>query len=557
MNDHDKSEIVDGYLNGLTRDEIVARNGSSAGKVSGIINEFVECVNSSSVEAAAEEYDVADSVEKLRSLAVRMRKADANVERLLWLESQLERVKKIVALERLEELVGTAESLDREHLDVAIRLNELEKRTGKSISEIFQQLENSEARNKELESQKQGLETIVNNLKNEAQTLEENLKNQKNRLDAEYEEKLKQHRLRLEEVERVRGLNESLKDFGLELTQLEELNTTLKSFQLVGGNAEQLVDLVRKADALLNQSKTEGEKLIQIREETRKLIQETKQYEKRSRKAQRVIDECKVLLRMGWTLNSLEAVNKLAKTVGDPDQVLKRLELLKPYDDLIAEMNSTKQELQALKQTLVEEIKKTAQTLAQITEKSQIMLNKDLPASVTKTNQLMTGPFNQLIQKYNDLVGRYNELNNNYVKLIESYRVYEKALNEAICWAKFINEPATVSTAEIENLFLTVLFPRLQIWCNSNPKEKRRLATELAKRTIILCNERANTFLNTPKDADLTSAKEAVTSFAFTTLRFHTALREWYDSHQESGSNHLYNEDYYLTKFYETITKRT
>ena len=65
------------------RDEIAKKTGVSAGGVSSVLKEFMERADSTSLDEAAEEYSVIETVENLRSLAVDIRKAGTSVEELV------------------------------------------------------------------------------------------------------------------------------------------------------------------------------------------------------------------------------------------------------------------------------------------------------------------------------------------------------------------------------------------------------------------------------------------------------------------------------------------
>jgi len=346
ISDREKSEIVDLHLQGLTRDQIAKKTGGSAGGVSGALKEFTDCADSSSLDDAAEEYDVVETVESLRSLAVAIRKAGTSVEELTELSNMLGRIKKLIDLDKLEGFIKAGESLgDKAHVEASVRMCAIEERTGKSHDEILSDLEGKEARVRELSSEVQSLQSQMKNLNAEKERAQANFNDEKAKLEAELAELLKQHGLTLERIDHISKIQGVLSRYGIALTQLEELQRVLNAVEEADQDAKRLVELAKKVGSLRAQAEAEAKELDETRELAAKLDETILTLEERLKEAELVMEKCHDLESMGWSLESLEKAIKLSREAGSLDEVLNRLELLKPSAKLRADLDRAKAEV--------------------------------------------------------------------------------------------------------------------------------------------------------------------------------------------------------------------
>jgi outer membrane murein-binding lipoprotein Lpp len=354
---------MDLYFQGLTRDEIAKKTGVSAGGVSGVIKEFIDCTDSTSTEEAAEEYDVVETVESLRSLAVKIRKAGTSVEELMEVSNMLARIKKLIELDRLEGFIKAGESLgDKAHVEASVRMHLIEERTGRSHDDILSDLESKETRVKELSSEVQRLQSQIKNLDLEREKAQTNLNAEKTRLEAELKERLEQHSLTIEKIEYIANIERELIGYGIELTQLEGLRRVLNAVEETGQDAKRLVELAKKVGSLRAQTEAEAKELDDTRELAAKLSKTISTLEERLAGADLVMEKCLELESMGWDRESLEKAILLAREAGSPKEALSRLELLKPSVEAKAELERIKAETVALKEETLKLIKQTLKT---------------------------------------------------------------------------------------------------------------------------------------------------------------------------------------------------
>lgn len=404
ISDREKSEIVDLHLQGLTRDEIAKKTRVSAGAVSGVIKEFTDCADSTSTDEAAEEYDVAVTVETLRSLAGEIRKAGTSVEELMEVSNMLRRVKKLIDLDSLEGYIKAGESLgDKAHVKASVRLHAIEERTGLTHDEILAEVERKDARSKEQSEEIQRRNAEIKNLEDE-----------KTRLTEEEEMFLKQHKLTMARVEQVSHIEEGLSRYKIDLAKLEGLQRVLGAIEEAGYDPKEVVEQIRKKGALQLQIETYTKDLANIQAETEKLNEVISTLEKKLAEAESTLEKYSELESMGWNHESLERALKLAKETGSPEETLSRLELLKPSAEAKAELEKTKAEADALKEKTSKMIEQTLQNLSTLAEKSSSLVNERIPVVVAEISSLA--------KETNNLAEKYNKLQADFTKLLRSTR---------------------------------------------------------------------------------------------------------------------------------------
>ena len=554
ISDREKSEIMDLHFQGLTRDEIAKKTGVSAGGVSGVIKEFTDCADSTSTEEAAEEYDVIETVESLRSLAVKIRKAGTSVEELMGVSNMLGRIKKLIDLDRLEGYIKAGESLgDKAHVEASVRMHLIEERTGRSHDDILNDLESKEARVRKLSSEIQHLQSQIKNLDLEKEKAQTNLNAEKTRLEAELKERLKQHSLTIERIEYISNIEREISGYGIALTQLEGLRRVLNAVEETGQDAKKIVELAKKVGSLRAQAEAEAKELDDTRELAAKLSETVSTLEERLVGAEIVVEKCLELESMGWNQESLQKTILLAKEAGSPEEVLSRLELLNPSVEAKAELERIKAETEALKEEALKIIKQTLKKLSTLAKESSSLVNERIPGIVAEVSNIAETQIAKLANEYNSLAEKHSKLQADFSKLTEEYRKYQMSLDDAISWSTLLYEPEKLPSDRISSIFFGVMTPRLETWCkNKKTKERADIAKELAKRAICLYSESAANFLKAPKKASVVTAKLAVISFALTVTPFYSAFIEWYTLHKnEKEASNLYNAQYHLKHFYK------
>jgi len=552
--DWKKSEIVDLHLQGLTRDDIAKKTGVSAGAVSGVIKEFTERADSSSIEEAAEQYGVVETVERLRSLAVEVKKAGTSVEELMQVSNILGRIRRLIDLDRLEEFIKAGESLgDKAHVEAAVRMHIIEERTGKSHDDVLSDLEAKEAKVRELSSEIQRLQSQLKNLRSEGRKAQADFRAEKAGLEMKLGEHLKQHSLTLERMERISEIEKGLNVYGIELTQLEGLQRVLKAVQEANHDAEELVELAEKVGSLRVQVEAEKKDLDNTRDLAARLGETVAKLEERSTEAKLVMERCRELESMGWNREILEKAIRLAGEAGDPEEVLGRLELLKPSADAKAELERIKAERDALEEEVLKTLSEAVRTVSTLAEESSNLVNEKIPTIVAEASSIMKTQIGELAKEYNNLAEKYDKLQADLSRVVEEYLRHQKSLDDAIGWTTLLQEPEKLPGDRIGHIFLDVMFPRLEIWCKSKEhKERATIAGELAKRAVCLYTEPASKFMSAPSKASVDDAIFGLISFATATIPFYAAFKTWYALHKnEAEAFKLFNAQYHLDKFYQ------
>lgn len=545
---------MDLHLQGLTRDEIAKNTGVSAGGVSGVIKEFTDCADSSSLDEAALEYDVIETVESLRGLSVEIRKAGTSVEELMEFSHTLKRIKKLISLDRLEEFIKAGENLkDKAHVEASVRMHAIEERTGRSHDDILSDLESKEAKVRELSTEVQRLQSQIKNLESEKEKAQADINTEKARLDADLEEHLKQHSLTLKRIEHISNIERELSGYGIGLTHLEELQRVLNAVKEAGQDAKRLVELAKKVGSLEAQAEAKARELAETRELVERLDETISKLEERLTEAELIMEKCSELESMGWNREFLEKAIKLAKEAGSPEESLCRLELLRPSAEVKAELERIKGETEALKEETLKMIKETLKNLSTLAKESSSLVDEKIPCVVAEVNNIVKTQIIRLANEYNSLAEKHSKLQADFSRLVEEYQKYQKNLDDAIGWSTLLQDPEKLPSDRIGNIFFDVMLPRLENWCKSkNAKERSDIAGELAKRAICLYMEPAAHFLKAPEKASVADAMFALISFAAAMMPFYAAFMEWYARHKhEEGASKLFNAHYHLKQFYD------
>jgi len=453
ISDQKRSEIIELYMRGWTRDDIAKKTGVSTGGVSGVIKEFTERADSSSLDEAAKEYGVVLTVESLRELAVRVKKNETSIEDLIALSKTLERIKQLVPPERLEEFARAGESLgDKAHVEASVRMYTIEQNTGKSHDDIVADLESKLGKAKELSSEIQRLNS------------------EKARLETELSELLRRYNLTLERIEQVAKVESELSKCNIDLTKLQGLRPVFDTVEQAGYDPKKVVEQLKKEGSLKAQIEADRKNLADIKERLAKLNHILSSSEDKLRKVELIVEKADALVSMGWNIQSLDRVAKLTKSFGSVEEFLDRVELVKRSADAKAELERVRAETNALKEENLKAIKETSKNLSMLTKESSILVNEKIPP---------------IMAQLSDLADRYNNLVEKYTKLDEEYRKLRKRLEEALNWSTLLQEPEKLPSNIIRHIFFDIMIPRLEIWCKRS-RERLDILKELAGKAMYL-----------------------------------------------------------------------
>ena len=549
-----RSKIIKLHLQGWTRDDIAKKTRVSAGAVSGIVKKFTERTDSASLDEAAQEYDVTETVESLRSLAVQIRKAGTNIEELMSLSHMRERVEKMVPLNKLEEFIKAGETLrDNAHVEASVRMYALETRAGTRHDDVLREFESKQAKINVLNSEAQSLQSQIKNLSSAVEKAQADFKAEKAMLEAEEKECLKQHGLTLERIERVSNVESGLGGYGISLTRVEELRQVLGAVEESGYDPRKLVEIAKRVDSLKAQELAETKRVTEKQEKAKKLWETVSAVEQKLKTAELVLEKGRQLGSMGWSRESLEKAMRLTKEAGGPEEALSRLELLKPSAEAKAELERTKAKTKALEEkasNMTEQILPNLQTLV---NESSNLVNVRIPGVVAQINGMVRTQTIRLTGEYNSLAAKYGKLQTDYNTLMAQYHMRQNMLDDALSWSTLLQTPEKLPGDTIRRIFFDVMFPRLQAWCKGNaPNERLDIVKEMAKKTICLYTEPAANFMNRHEKASVSDAILALCSFAVVAMPFYEAFMTWYALHKnEADASKLFNAQYHLKQFYD------
>ena len=556
LTDKDRSNIIDLYLRGDTRDATARKTDASAGNVSSVKKDFNDQARATSLDDAAKKYAVVETVNDLRNVGIFLRKNGIPLEQASSLLLSLERIMKFMPLERFELLLRNLEGFDRQHFEAAFKLGELEKQTGKTPEAILKQVSEAEKKIGELDSTKKRVEAEIQDLQTQKLAAEQTLKEERTRQEAESQAQLSQHKFTMDLVARVSNVTEALAGYGIDLAAVEELQNILCSIQASGQDPSELVEFAKEAESLSSQVENANTKLTELEESIARKERQITLLKKRQARALSLARKSRHLERMGWTVEALEKVVELTVSTGSPEDVLKRIELTKTVADLKVEVDAAKLELEKLRQGNLAEMKKTSDQLQELTANSSTFVHKTLPSLVSQTNGMMTEKV-KLISKYDALVQECRELQDKLAKLTESYSQYQNKLDEAIGWTKFLTDPVNVVPGNMNMIYFDIMIPKLLAWGkNKDYETKRNIATETFKKVFILLGEKTQIFFENPGKTEYPIALYAIRCFAVITAPFLNSLSSWNKGHPQSAFAFETNRPFRdLQYYFEEINK--
>jgi len=202
-----KAKALRLWLNGLTYRLINEKTGVSLGAMNELVNEARK---------------KAPDIDDLRQLNIALQKSDASVLDAVRGAKLLDKINVLgVSLERLGGFVNIVDKISSEHnveadkfIGLAIRLTELETKTGKTFHEIVREFEDKQARVKELDLKVKELD------------------GQRVKMQGELSQAREKLSKTLEELKRTTGCQDRLQRLGLEKTAT--LSEFIEDYELLG-----------------------------------------------------------------------------------------------------------------------------------------------------------------------------------------------------------------------------------------------------------------------------------------------------------------------------------
>ena len=351
-----KAEILALYLRGFSRDDVARKAGVSAGTVSSTVSEFNDDAHSSSLPDASVKYGVRETVEALRDVAVEFRKAGVTVQEAKRGAELLAKASRMgITLEKFEAFVQFCQKITPEGypiedlISAAMKLSNLEDETGLDAASIVSEYVTKMSESKELETRVQSLTSEVKRLTDEKERAEADLGSKKARLDDELNECLQQHQLTLARVDHVRGIEEALRRYGVEIEKLEALLGFLRAVEKLDhdpqravkymaetGFTEQAIEDLRQRKAGLENE------IIGLTDQKATIEGDFKRTILDLEKARPLLAARDELLGMGYSSFSLSTLADLTLKLGKPEEVFN---VLKSYES-IARLDARRLELE-------------------------------------------------------------------------------------------------------------------------------------------------------------------------------------------------------------------
>jgi hypothetical protein len=499
----------------------------STGYVSGVLKEFTDRADSTSTEEAAEEYGAAETVENLRSLAVTIKKGGTSVEELLKYSSIFEKIKQSVPPEKLEQFLRAWESIcDKEHVEAALKMHEIEERTGKQHDEILKDLESKETRIKIVSQEVQRLNA------------------EKTRMETEVQDKLAKHDLTVPKIDEISKIIEDLAAYDIGVSNLEQVRNVLNAVRESGGDPRKLVELAKTIESLRTEITTETTKLGTLEDKAER-------FSRRLENAKHVMRKYRVLTSTGWTDQTLESTIKLTKTAGKPEEVLCRLELLKSSIEAKADLDAIRAESEALKKEEIKTFKRIARRIGRVAKQSSILVNDRIPSIMTETEAFLKNQTNVLVSAYNSLVDKYSKLQADCDRLTADCTRYQKWLDDAVCWTMLLQTPEKLSVNAVKRIFFEVLLPQLEVrGKNMTLEERREIAQQMFLRAIVFNDEDSANLFRTPRETNEVDLIKAVVSFAMVIFPFYSSFEVSYSNKSSGEGRRLYDVHYHLDQFF-------
>jgi DNA repair exonuclease SbcCD ATPase subunit len=558
--DYERSEVVKNYLMGKSRDETAKAANVSGGYASNTIKESLERARATSPEDAAEELDVAELFNSLRKLGRILNEHGLNAEDVPVLVKTIEEVLHYTSLDELKEVLPILKGTDKGHLQAAVKLAEYEQKKGMGHEEILEHVTTAENRvttaetkKKQLTEESEGLAANVEASKTEKMKAQQSLDDEKVRLEAERNRAMQTHDVTMDKIEQFSSTMRTLKDNGIDPSDVERLQNLIRLTRECGGNPKKLFELVRTRGSLRSQIRREKSRICRARKTLVKIRDRKEKLDAKIRRAQTLLEKVHVLKSMGWTDESLGKAITLTRQVGKPDEVLARLELLRPSVDVQTENEKIKRENEALRKENGKSLRKALRQFRRIEKQASALLDERVPHVLAEIERLLQSYIISLMSKYEELSKEYTILVNTCSYLQSQCAMYQKLLDDVIPFSLLIWWPGKLSNNAVDHLLFEVVYPKLIVWSKNKSWDER---TELVEKVVIsglgLYSEKASSFLVSPDNATAFDALDATLCLAQVFFPLYASLKKWYNLHEYKGDTHdLWSMIYHLDKFYE------
>jgi len=217
-----RKRIIELWFKGIPRDSIARRLRVSGDTVSSVV-----------AQLSSDASQIAECPKELRDLSVELRKLNLSSSEALEGAKLLSKLANLgFAPEQLHEFIQTATKLSRKTeyqpkqvIQAAMKLSDLEEKSGKSYTETIREFEAKTKQTKELQ------EAI-------------------NEKEKERTQKLSVNRVTDKEIRYIKELRQKFRRYRINLTDVENLQAYLENMQETGGNPKKFVEYTRKYGSL-------------------------------------------------------------------------------------------------------------------------------------------------------------------------------------------------------------------------------------------------------------------------------------------------------------------
>lgn len=214
--------IIELWIKGIPRDTIARRTAVSGSTVSKVISQLPECLG------------------ELRKLSVELRKINSSPSEALKGAKLLSELADLrVELDQLADFIKAVKKLSRKAeyqpkqlVESAMKLSDLEEKSGNPYPEAIKEFESKTKQTKKLKEK-------ISDLQREIENKEE-----------ERRQKLKQNKTTEKEIKYVKELRQNLRKYGISPTDAEGLQRYLKNMKETGGNPKKFVKFTRTHGSL-------------------------------------------------------------------------------------------------------------------------------------------------------------------------------------------------------------------------------------------------------------------------------------------------------------------
>ena len=365
-----RREIIGSYLGGCTEPEVAKRTKEEARVVKGEIASFEKFWNKKGIWAAAEEFDVTETVAELHQVAEAMleRKlsptdmADGAVVALALKEAGLEGegalkfVREVLQRSRAKKLTAA------KVLEDCAEIGRLEQKYGKGFDFIRQEYGMMVSRVPVLKEQQQKLSKQCEEKREELADLFE------------------KHDTAKADLEEFAETRTALSSAGLELTSLKEATRVLSGLKEEGFDTAKVSSVLKSIDGLESRVGDLGREEASLKEEVDGLRKRKEELERETKAKQKIVEEIWRYEQTGLTYVGIQEVRNLVVQtsanhgLSAPEAMKKfRDDLLKHYDTLLGLAPEVKA-LEERKALLLEEFEHKIKALPQALEAANARL---------------------------------------------------------------------------------------------------------------------------------------------------------------------------------------